>query len=314
MKRLLRPISASTQNNDFEISNGKLIKYNGNAANVVIPDGVTSIGDYAFFNCKSLKSITIPNSVTRISKGMFEKCTNLTSITIPDSVTSIGDWAFSNCESLKSITIPDSVTSIGKWAFGGCTNLASVTIPDSVTSIGRYAFDGCKKLPQSVKNYIPQGGKDNSRKDNSRKANSKKVILYCAYKLWGRAYSGGVSDVTVTGNSLADAIWKVSEYVTGVNSRLEDFVYDYCDKEGIEIPDNAYAEDFISEVPDAELIDFMKENEWEEEWQIFVLLNETTHEFYIGEEFKDDPYNTQDMDKDDWDASNDEYDDEDEWV
>ena len=87
---------------------------------------VTSIGDYAFYNCEALTSITIPNSVTSIGRGAFYCCSGLTSVTIPNSVTSIGNSAFAGCSSLTSITIPNSVTSISNYAFGGCSNLNEV--------------------------------------------------------------------------------------------------------------------------------------------------------------------------------------------
>ncbi len=114
----------------------------GKTGDVVIPDGVTSIGDYAFSSCKNLKSITIPDSVTNIGDWAFHECTSLTSVIIPNSVTSIGENAFRGCESLASVTMGNSVTSIGDCAFYFCTSLTSVTIPDSVTSIGSYAFYG----------------------------------------------------------------------------------------------------------------------------------------------------------------------------
>ena len=113
---------------------------------VTIPNSVTSIGDYAFSNCSSLTSIEIPNSVTSIGGRAFSWCSSLTSVTIGNSVTSIGDYAFYNCRSLTSIEIPNSVTSIGERAFWYCSSLTSVTIPNSVTSIGYAAFSGCSSL------------------------------------------------------------------------------------------------------------------------------------------------------------------------
>ena len=113
---------------------------------VVIKDGVTSIGKYAFFWCSGLTSITIPNSVTSIGEHAFANCSSLTSITIPNSVTSIGNGAFSGCSGLTSITIPNSVTSIGNGAFLGCSGLTSITIPNSVKSIGNQTFWLCSGL------------------------------------------------------------------------------------------------------------------------------------------------------------------------
>ena len=113
---------------------------------LVIPDGVTSIGDYVFYGCSGLTSVVIPDSVTSIGYYAFYSCSGLTSVTIPDSVTSIGYDAFSGCSGLTSITIPDSVTSIGYAAFYRCTGLTSVTIGNGVTSIGGEAFYNCSGL------------------------------------------------------------------------------------------------------------------------------------------------------------------------
>lgn len=93
---------------------------------VSIPNGVTSIGASAFYNCKSLTSITIPSSVTSIGRSAFNACSNLTKVPIPNGVTSIGERAFLNCTSLTNVTIPSSVTSIGANAFDSCSNLASI--------------------------------------------------------------------------------------------------------------------------------------------------------------------------------------------
>jgi hypothetical protein len=137
-------VTGSGSMTDFSYSD---TRWGGNdIKSVSLPDGLTSIGNNAFFGCTSLTSVTIPDSVTSIGNNAFRGCTSLSSVTIPDSVTSIENYAFSGCTSLTSVTIPDSVTSIGYDAFWGCTSLTSVTIPDSVTSIRGFAFSRCTSL------------------------------------------------------------------------------------------------------------------------------------------------------------------------
>ncbi len=113
---------------------------------LVIPDGIIEIKNFAFFQCTGLTSITIPNSVTSIGTHAFFQCTGLTSVTIPNSVTTIGNYAFQYCTGLTEVTIGSGVTSIGNYAFHGCSGLTSVTIPNSVTSIGSDAFYSCSGL------------------------------------------------------------------------------------------------------------------------------------------------------------------------
>ena len=139
-------ISGSGEMVDYDWSDSPWYSDRSSIKQVVIADGVTSIGERAFYDCRSLTSVTISDSVTIVGEGSFCYCTSLPSVTIPDSVTSIGDWAFSDCRSLTSVTIPGSVTSIGDRAFDCCTSLTSVTISGSVTSIGKYAFDCCRSL------------------------------------------------------------------------------------------------------------------------------------------------------------------------
>ena len=122
--------------------------------NVVIQNGVTGIGGYAFYDCRNLSSITIADSLTRIGSRAFEGCSSLTSINIPEGVTSIGERTFSGCSSLTSINIPEGVTNIVNYAFSGCSSLTSVTIPDSVTRIGASAFEFCSSLTSIS---IPEG-------------------------------------------------------------------------------------------------------------------------------------------------------------
>ncbi len=128
--------------------------YSSYVKKIIISEGVTSIGNYAFYNFSKLTSIEIPEGVTSIGYNTFDGCSSLTSIEIPDGVTSIGDEAFSGCSSLISIEIPDSVTSIGYNTFDGCSSLTSIKIPDGITSISAGTFSGCSSLT-SIE--IPEG-------------------------------------------------------------------------------------------------------------------------------------------------------------
>ncbi|MBR5060905.1 MAG: leucine-rich repeat protein [Prevotella sp.] len=168
----------------WDLYNDKHLYLNGSEVkDLVIPSGVTSIGQWAFANCKSITSVTIPNSVTYIGTAAFNSCPNIAAVyisdlaswcgitfvtgdsnpllsahrlflngnevkdlVIPSTVTSIGADAFQDCTGLTSVTIPNSVTTIGGYAFYGCTGINSLNIPNSVTTIGDYAFYGCTEI------------------------------------------------------------------------------------------------------------------------------------------------------------------------
>lgn len=160
--------------------------YNKNLSEVIIPEGVKTIGGLAFWDCIALESVVLPDSVENLGGGLFSGCSslksavmpesietaendtdvgyyytnckgavgrfavceNLSSVNIPDGVTVIPSAEFSGCTNLKSIDIPESVISINGWAFRNCDSLTSVTIPESVTSIWSGAFGECDNLAE----------------------------------------------------------------------------------------------------------------------------------------------------------------------
>ncbi len=151
--------------------------FSGEISAVALPDGLTSIGPAAFYNCTALTAVSIPDGVTSIGSMAFYGCSALTDLHIPDSVSAVGGDAFSNTPWLTAkrtenplviinnllidgtacsgdVTIPQGVTSIGDDAFYFCSELTGITIPDSVTSIGGYAFSYCSGLEEIM---IPEG-------------------------------------------------------------------------------------------------------------------------------------------------------------
>ena len=157
----LTEINVGENNTAYMSVNGNLYTKDGKTlvqyaigkteSSFTIPDGVESIGDYAFYYCSSLTEIVIPDDVESIGYSTFAHCTNLSSIIIEgDSLTSIGVMAFYDCSSLTEIALPNSVTSIRRHAFGHCKTLTEIVIPDSVTSIGDGAFYGCSSLASVV--------------------------------------------------------------------------------------------------------------------------------------------------------------------
>ena len=161
---------------------GYSLKLDGHLEGVTIPEGVVSIGEYAFADCYYLEDVTIPEGVAAIGEYAFRNCSKLEEVTIPESVTSIGQYAFQWCGGLKRVHIsnltawcqikfdynanplrqahelylngervtklvlPEGLKAVGTDAFAGCTGLTEVTIRDGVTAIGGSAFAGCSGL------------------------------------------------------------------------------------------------------------------------------------------------------------------------
>ena len=141
------------------------VKYIGNGAfsdcttikSIVIPNSVTNISGSAFAGCSNLTSVIMPERLEFMGSHVFWKCTSLTSITIPQGVTSIGNYTFRECINLESVILPESVTEFESSVFYGCKSLVSIDIPDAVTEMGDYTFYECSNL-SSVN--VPNGVKE----------------------------------------------------------------------------------------------------------------------------------------------------------
>ena len=121
--------------------------YRNSFTTVIIEDGVTNIGNYAFVYCSNVTAATIGNSVTDIGMDAFRGCGSMTSINFGNNVKNIWQGAFYSCESLISVQLPDNLEFIGFGAFAACADLTSIYIPNSVNTIGGNAFGSCSSLP-----------------------------------------------------------------------------------------------------------------------------------------------------------------------
>lgn len=174
--------AAEADENGFVIEGTVLVDYQGTAADVVIPDGITEIGSEAFVADKEnqklmITSVTFPDSVVKIQTRAFYNCSGLTSLELPSGLEFLGGQAFYGCSGLSSIVIPKSlvdadcysinndrgpfqntnistvtfeegITTIASHLFGGLTSLKSIEIPDTVTTIedGAFAYSGLESI------------------------------------------------------------------------------------------------------------------------------------------------------------------------
>ncbi len=145
------------------LSYAKSLYINGEKAiNLIIPNSVTSIGNYTFYNCSSMTSITIPNFVTSIGESALYGCSGLTSLIIPNSVTSIDASAFQGCRKMSSVVLSNELKLIKANTFNGCTSLSSITIPETVEVIYQQAFAGCNLTEVKVLATTPPFAYDNT--------------------------------------------------------------------------------------------------------------------------------------------------------
>ena len=256
----LETIKVNPNNQTYKSTNSEekecngIFSKNGNTLyfgckTTVIPEGVTTIAEKAFYYCKDLESITLPDGLTTIDTNAFDSCSSLKSVTMPDSVTTIGEYAFFSCKvlesvelpsslttlesctfhscsSLKSVTIPSGVKTIASNAFYNCTSIESITIPDSVVTISPSAFYNCKSL-ETLK-VDPQNKQFRSTDSENNECNgifSKDgTILACAIKTTIIPYfvttigQSAFSSTTVTSLEIPPSIKFISTYAFSSSS------------------------------------------------------------------------------------------------
>ena len=216
-----------------------------------IPDSVTTIGDYTFYDCYSLTSVTIGDSVTSIGEWAFGECDSLTSVNIPDSVTTIGEYAFWYCN-LTSVNIPDSVTTIGQYAFAYCNSLKKVycyaTIPPSLggsafssnASVRRiYVYDECVELYKSAwssyKNSIYTNGKNCPETTTIQyTTNDGNTITSSKLPVISNIYENGVGTLVYSGKQIPNDAFYNRDSLTSVNigdsvTSIGNYAFKGCD-------------------------------------------------------------------------------------
>lgn len=132
--------SASTTISDYAFA------YCSSLKSITIPETVLSIGEYAFYKCSSLEGVAVPSSVTSVGKSAFYGCSSAKEITLPNDIEVINTHTFYDCSSLESIQIPANTTIIENYAFAKCYALETIEIPNQVSSIGYFAFSDCSEL------------------------------------------------------------------------------------------------------------------------------------------------------------------------
>lgn len=138
--------SLLTATTPYTNDGGDIFMGSRNLRTIIVPEGVTTIQDGAFYQLTSMTKIILPSTLTSIGTQAFYNCTSLDSITIPEGVTSIGDGAFWECNKMKSLRLPKSLISIKSTGFAHCRSLTSVEIPVNATSVESAAFRGCTGL------------------------------------------------------------------------------------------------------------------------------------------------------------------------
>lgn len=256
---ILFPSVTNAKSSDFEIVNGVLKSYTGDGGDIIIPDSVTSIGDFVFEGNGTITSITIPESVTSIGLEAFWYCTNLTNIAIPSSVTYIGSHAFSLTPWLKarqkdnplvvvngilvdghscegSVNIEKNVNSVCMQAFDFNNRITKVTLSNTVTSIGTEAFAGCRNLNTVImKDSVTDLGEnvffECSSLTKVKLSNSLRTIPEGTFWKCTRLINILIPDSVLNIRTAFDSCKRLKRVtISSSVTSIDDAVFDYCNK------------------------------------------------------------------------------------
>lgn len=199
---------------------------------VYIPDSVTSIGEYAFFDCKNLESVRLPQNITVLPEGIFRFCENLKELIVPKYVKEIKENALDGCSSLEKVEIPNNVTEMGRYVFNNCANLDSIKWPNYLRYIPDHCFSGCSNLKFEIPNYVTKIG---AHAFSNCKNITEYKIPAKVESIGEYAFEGtGVTTLTLTDKTLVSKGLFNGSAITnltiseGVTS-LPDYIFQNCD-------------------------------------------------------------------------------------
>lgn len=226
-------ISGSGAMSDFTPSGAPWYSNRTSITTLVIGEGVTSVGDYAFRRCSSLTSATFPSTLTSIGECAFEMCKSMANVTLPANLRTIEASAFSECEAFTTIVIPEGITTLGNHAFSGCANVTDVTLPSTMTSIGVGAFYSCLSLyniniPENVVTIDDWA-------------------FYTCKALTGIALPEGATTIGVEAFKYCTALESV--YIPASVNSIDANAFDYCDTSILAFygAHDSYAETYANE-------------------------------------------------------------------
>ena len=182
-------VTDATQLADYAFCNSSIPSIPRHAPQLTsleLNDGITSIGNYAFYYQSELLSLSIPSALTSIGKSAFCGCSLIRSLELPDTVTVIPEWAFAGCAGLKSFDVKPTVTSVGQKAFANCSGLTEITFPKSVESFGHGVLYGCDGLTSLTVPFVGSSRTANGTSGSGSSGN----IVFCTLRGFFYNYNG----------------------------------------------------------------------------------------------------------------------------